>query len=775
MPTRKRSFHAFAVAAATALTLSIFPTLGCAQSGRVLERDLTDGGPPGVELADLGPLFPESDLRAALEELSNNRGLDAINAFGAWLQDNPDDPRFAQAAFIHAYATYVRERWSDAVPLLVECERVAPEFADYCMFWAADASLRIEDPSAAEAYASVVSPSSVMGPRAAFIRGRALLADQRYDDAVEALEAFVARYPSAWYRDDAEFALAEAYVGRGDADEAARTYARIALVNPGGAEETRAQAALEALSGEVSPSVLSALRNPSNADTLERARVLYDRHRSEQVIELLEPVVAQEQSGTSVFCEASYLVAKSYSKLRQHRDSIPPYEAVVEHCDDEDLVVKAMYNAGRGAWNVDEDADAIAWFEQLWSNHADHSYADDAMLLAARVHRSNEEEEEYVELLRQQIDEFPEGDMLKDAVWLLVQRQFEAGEFREVVRFVDELGSRTGENDIYSRGRLGYFRARSLEALSLQNEARGGYVAVVRSNPMAYYSLLSLNRLHDLDPERAQELVDELAQGGERTEGMITISPAEASRDPQFLRGRAFLRMGLYDLAEGEFAAWRSAYPNEDEIGWVVSLMYHHAGAFERSHHVPGERLDLNLAYPAPGNLERWQVAYPTPFEESVTDAANALGLDRYWVYAIMREESGFRPEIESWANARGLLQLMEGTANDMAQLTGRGSVRASELFDPEINIELGTQFMRTLADRFDAHPALIFAGYNGGHGNVNSWLRARGDMPLDLWVEEIPYAQTRHYVKRVTMTWWVYHWLEGDRLPTLDWDLSDI
>jgi soluble lytic murein transglycosylase len=118
----------------------------------------------------------------------------------------------------------------------------------------------------------------------------------------------------------------------------------------------------------------------------------------------------------------------------------------------------------------------------------------------------------------------------------------------------------------------------------------------------------------------------------------------------------------------------------------------------------------------------------------------------------------------------------MEGTANDMARLTGRGSVRASELFDPDINIELGTQFMKTLGDRYGDHPCLVFAGYNGGHGNVNRWLRERGQLELDLWVEEIPYEQTRHYVKRVTMSWWVYRWLYvADRLPSVDLDLPEI
>ncbi len=760
------------------------PALACTQtppaelgSARTLERDVDSGGPAGVEISALGPLFESEALNEALIVLGEGTSRSAIDQLELWLAENPNSELHDEATFAYAFALYTGERWADALPALETCQAEAPLFGDYCMYWAAEAALELGEATTAAAYAAVVAPDAVMGPRAQFLRGRALMAAGDWATAVQVLQGFVTAYPGAWYRNDVEFALAEAYVELDDVGEAARTYHHLALVNPGTSVETEATAALAVLAASEGDAAAAfrGVNDRTAAETLERGRVLFDRHRSDEVIDLLRPVLTSAPAGSSVYCEAAYLVGKSYSKLRQHSNSLPYYTQVVDDCTDPDLVVKALYNAGRGAWNADDDAAAVQWFERLWTEHADNSYADDAMLLAARVYRGNDEEDAYVALLNRQIAEFGSGDMLKDAVWLLASRLYDAEDYRGLVTFVDGLGSRTGENDIYSRGRLGYFRARSLEQLSLQNEARSGYTAVVRDNPMAYYALLALNRLQNLDAPRAAALVDELAQDNSATEGMIQIRPEAAARDGAFLRGRAMLRMGFYELAEGEFGKLRSRFANEDEIGWVVSLMYHHAGAFQRSHHVPGERQDLNLAYPAPSNMERWQVAYPTPYAEEVAAAATERGLDRYWVYAIMREESGFRADIESWANARGLLQLMEGTANDMAALTGRGSIRARDLFDPEINIELGTMFMRTLADRFDSHPCLIFAGYNGGHGNVNSWLRARGGLPLDEWVEEIPYEQTRNYVKRVTMTWWVYHWLDGNRLPLLGWDLSDM
>ncbi len=299
----------------------------------------------------------------------------------------------------------------------------------------------------------------------------------------------------------------------------------------------------------------------------------------------------------------------------------------------------------------------------------------------------------------------------------------------------------------------------------------------MRDYPMSYYALLAYNRLVALNPAFASELMTELHTATDMTEGFIAVDPPEAGEHGAFLRGTELLRLGLFSLAEGEFKKLEAAFPNADELGWVISLLYDRAGAYHLSHHVPGERQDLHLHYPAGDNLERWEIAYPRPFWETIEAAAAERELDPYVVLAIMREESGFQPGIESWANARGLLQLMIGTARDMGALTGREHVRERDLFDPEINIELGTMYMRTLSDRFQGHPAMIIGGYNGGQGNIRNWLEARGTMPLDLWVEEIPYQQTRDYVKRVTMSYWIYRWLYADADPfvLLPSDLSTL
>jgi soluble lytic murein transglycosylase len=287
---------------------------------------------------------------------------------------------------------------------------------------------------------------------------------------------------------------------------------------------------------------------------------------------------------------------------------------------------------------------------------------------------------------------------------------------------------------------------------------------------------LSLNRLAALDREGTRSLVAELKRPNDKTEGFIEMVP-EVAENRHFVAGVLLLRLSLFKLAAQEFGALRAEFPNRDEVGWLVAKLFDRSGNYQRSHAVPGPRLDMHLAYPAGSNVERWKIAFPQPYLDEVTKRARERGLNPAIIYAIMREESGFNAGVESYANAYGLLQLMLPTANDMSKLTGRGKVAPRDLFQPAVNIELGTMFMKVLSQSYDGHAALIIGGYNGGRGNIDKWLRDRGRMPLDLWVEEIPFAQTREYVKRVTTSYWVYHWLygSGEGWVDLPFDLAPL
>ena len=738
------------------VVLLVAPDFGCAQpTVRTLSRDIGAGGPAVLDLDGLTPMFDGAEAAEALAALDAGRGAAAVE----WARAQEDGPH---RAFVLGRGLHVDGQYEAALEPLAACAAGEPLLADHCLYWAADAAERIARYAEAERYASMVAEGATYGPRSRFLRARALFALGDMRAAADTCEAFLGDVPEAWYRIDVELLWAEALEESGERVAAVEAYERVRHAHPGTGQERRAAAAVERLAPQLSDEDRARIARSADALAVERAHALMAARAYDGLVAALAPVLERAAEGTEVFCDAQYLMGKTRRNQRQHDDAVPYFRSVIAHCDG-DVRVWSLYNAGRSLWTRGHLDDALAHFEQLWTEHADHTYADDAMLLAARIHRERGDMDDAEAQLHAQIRSYPAGDMLSDAVWLRAQRLYEAGEHQAFVRFVDDVGTTTGESSVYDLGRLAYFRGRSLEALGLLAEARGAYERVAREHPMGWYALLALNRLTALGAEdMAVAVMTSTPQREAASSGAIEIRPQEVALDPSYRRGLLLLRLGQPELAEREFGALADRYPNEDELGWVLSALYAHVGAYDRSHRVPGAHDQLALGYPNAANRARWAIAYPTPWRDEVEASAAREEISPWLIYAIMRQESGFRPDAISRTQARGLLQLMEGTAGDMARRTGRGSVSNRELFDPAINIELGAAYLGYLSGLFDEHMAVAIPSYNAGQGNVNRWLRSRGDQSIDLWVENIPFTEARRYAKSVTIRVWAYTWLYG-------------
>lgn len=152
---------------------------------------------------------------------------------------------------------------------------------------------------------------------------------------------------------------------------------------------------------------------------------------------------------------------------------------------------------------------------------------------------------------------------------------------------------------------------------------------------------------------------------------------------------------------------------------------------------------------------------YPLAYQPSVVQYSSSAGLDSTLAWAIMRRESGFRTEVRSAADARGLMQIIPPTAKAIALEMKWPEPDPDELFAPATNIQMGTWYLAALMKRL-GHVALAAAAYNAGPNAVVRWLGQRGNLPLDQWVEEIPYKETRGYVKQVVADMYIYQQLYG-------------
>ncbi|MGH8184421.1 MAG: transglycosylase SLT domain-containing protein [Rhodanobacteraceae bacterium] len=165
------------------------------------------------------------------------------------------------------------------------------------------------------------------------------------------------------------------------------------------------------------------------------------------------------------------------------------------------------------------------------------------------------------------------------------------------------------------------------------------------------------------------------------------------------------------------------------------------------------------FAFGKSGDLKYYALRFPLADKQRVVEAAHNADIDPAWAFAIIRAETAWQPDARSGANARGLMQLLPGTASLVSRRSGLPYAGADSLYDPAINIPLGTQYLSNLATRFNGSPWLASAAYNAGPGNAQRWVDARGNLDPEAFILTIPFNETRDYVTHVMSFATLYGW----------------
>jgi soluble lytic murein transglycosylase len=211
---------------------------------------------------------------------------------------------------------------------------------------------------------------------------------------------------------------------------------------------------------------------------------------------------------------------------------------------------------------------------------------------------------------------------------------------------------------------------------------------------------------------------------------------------PHAARARRYGSLGLHRLAQRELDALAPTAPTD-------ALLQAYAAV-----EAPGPALRIARMSLRPS---RRRFLYPLGYWDVVRPLSEARGLDPLLVAALIRQESLFVPDAVSPADAHGLMQLMPGTARELALTEGRPVPDRLALHRVELNVDLGTSLLRKLLDRYDGSRVKALAAYNAGEEAVAKWERRHGSRPDDEFVELISYRETRDYVKAVLTHYEVY------------------
>ncbi|CAN7356804.1 transglycosylase SLT domain-containing protein [Pseudomonas solani] len=205
---------------------------------------------------------------------------------------------------------------------------------------------------------------------------------------------------------------------------------------------------------------------------------------------------------------------------------------------------------------------------------------------------------------------------------------------------------------------------------------------------------------------------------------------------------------------------------------------YYVSRLFSRDEMVAQAKLayDMQWYFPAIRTISQAQywddldIRFPMAHRGALTQQARLRGLHSSWVFAITRQESAFMADARSGVGAMGLMQLMPGTAKETARKFGIPLASPQQALNPDVNIQLGAAYLSQVHGQFNGNRVLASAAYNAGPGRVRQWLKGANHLAFDVWVESIPFDETRQYVQNVLS----YSVIYGQKLnapqPLVDW-----
>ena len=489
----------------------------------------------------------------------------------------------------------------------------------------------------------------------------------------------------------------------------------------------REQASLRAKEPESfpSPTVPSLI---AEADQLVRERAYSE---AERVLKKL----LNNSDDPSVRLRLLTKLAGVYLTLRRRNDAVPLLERIARDFPDSPEAPNALYQIGNILWNRHENARALVVFEELTARYPASSVVARAAYAAGDIHDWLSNKEAAIASYNKVRFEFPGNQVRDDATWRLAWLHYRSNELPDAYRMFSLLASEARENTVKTAAH--YWQGRSAEKAGDRELAKQIYQDVYDTSPESYYQALAGNALSRLGAPAEEQISEAPARGR-------NLEPAATTPRMAFhlARARALSSVGLYALAVGEISAVEDLAGNDNGYRLYLAREYFNNRAYRRS-------LSLAAHLPA-SDSERDLYRFPLAHWQLIQQIARERELDPYLIVALIRQESLFDARARSPAFALGLMQLLPSTAARVAGRAGMAPPSEEKLFDPELNLTLGSLYLKELLQRYSNNWFKAIAAYNAGEAAVDRWEKEITTNDIEEFVERIPYMETRLYVKLV-------------------------
>ena len=379
------------------------------------------------------------------------------------------------------------------------------------------------------------------------------------------------------------------------------------------------------------------------------------------------------------------------------------------------------------------DSEASDLYYQIHVQFPSSKLAAEGLYNAARLYQINGNTQRAIKIYDELTRTYPKSKYAEDGAWYLGWIYYRKGMYREAL---GTFSAFTDASSTFNASNARYWKARTLEKQGRKEEAMAEYTALAALTTPTYHSYMAQQKTgvrpnyRNMNPESI---------------------PLNTSANTRKEKTMLLIRLGMLEEARLETEKLQQEANTQEEFV-LVSLLYSKVDDYYNS-----IKVAQGIGLPQANTL-----SFPRGYKDIVRAYAKKYGVDELLVYSIMREESRFQKDVVSPADAVGLMQLIPPTARAVARQIGISGFTVEMLTIPRINIEMGTYYFRQVLDEFDGDVELALASYNAGPHRAADWKVRFYGLEKDEFIEEVPFRETRNYIRRILRSYGAYKAIYG-------------
>ncbi len=701
------------------------------------------------------------------QQADYNKAIDELKIISAGTEENKTT---LGASYLIGIAYKAMGNPDDAAGWLQRSSKYEP-IADYGFFYLGETYLSAGNYQAAlDTFLTIRSrfPDSRWGEDADFKTSVALFYLGRYTESRLSLDRFIKEYTRSSLLPLARIRIAECNEKIGDSKEAYNQYKAIWINHPASAESRTASERMRQIaSSEFATGVSTPLPTPSVDERYSRVCNLFSNSSYREGINELTTILKEVEEMDDAakpkwFAESMLKLGDAYFQVREDNKALAVLKKLSATASKPKMLAEGAFLSAKAFQRSGQRAEAAAAFDKLIKDFPGGEFAARGMYRWADMAEGDDDTARARSLYRNLYIELPDNTLADDALWREGWLSYLDKDYKGAYLIFNKLLNEYPYSDFADTAT--YWSARTAEKLGMVDKAAVHYTDVINRFPLSYYAAISRGRI---SVDASETPVRKIKSLSYEPHDVHTIPDRYVSL--HLNKGKALMGLGFREDASAELSMAEARCTDKVTLLEIARLMTR-IGAYNKAQRLVVNRFQEFLIDDAgQPDTEIWTFAFPAGFSEDVRINADKNSLNPFLIHAIIKEESSYRTDVVSRAGAVGLMQLMPSTGNNISRETGFKDYSTPSLYRSEVNISLGSSYLKKLVEGSKGKIPLAIASYNAGPNAVLSWVARYGTEEMDEFIEKIPYPETRNYVKKVLRSYDVYERLYGQISTQVD------